>query len=280
MNIKKTTFKYSRLIIGVILSIILLYFIAYLAIQFHLTDVRGNIDKLASHFNTIKSENIRKKEVQSSPKYWISTPEWPVIKAGLIKDKDIILRASIDSGVPARIILSSVIVEQFRYFDSNRALFKKIFSPLMALGNNTRFSYGVAGIKIGTAKVIEGNLKNPQSLYYLGLSNEHILDFSTNNRDNERMNRLTDSKDHYYSYLYTGLYMKEIMSQWSKKSIPLDNRPEVLATLFNLGFAHSVPKINPQVGGSIIKVNNNNYTFGGLAYEFYYSDELTKEFPN
>src|ERR1035437_8467934 len=107
MIIKKKKFKYLHLIMGIISSIILLYFVAYLAIQFHLTDVKGKIDKLTSHFNTVKNESIRKKEMESTPKYWVTTNEWPVIKAGLIKDKDIILRASHDSGVPARIILAS-----------------------------------------------------------------------------------------------------------------------------------------------------------------------------
>jgi len=51
-----------------------------------------------------------------------------------------------------------------------------------------------------------------------------------------------------------------------------------LATLFNLGFAKSVPKAEPQVGGAEIEVGGQKYSFGGLAFQFYYSGELIDYF--
>jgi len=210
---------------------------------------------------------------------WTSTPDWPVISAGFTKDKTLIAQASKLSGVSPRLIVSTIIVEQFRYFDSNREIFKKFFQPLQILGNATKFSYGVAGIKIGTAKTIEANLKDPTSPYYLGPSYEHLLDFTTSDPDTERMNRLTDPNNHYYSYLYTALLLKEEETQWQNAGYPIDTRPEILATLFNLGFAHSNPNATPQVGGSTITINGQDYTFGGLAFDFYYSNQLTADFP-
>ena len=94
------------------------------------------------------------------------------------------------------------------------------------------------------------------------------------------MTRLTDPKNHYYSYLYAGLLIKEEMTQWKNAGFPIDNRPEVLATLFNIGFNHSIPKIEPETGGATFSINGYNYTFGGLAFDFYYSDQLTEDFPN
>jgi len=214
---------------------------------------------------------------------WVSSDEWGVIHDALVKDKDVINQASHDSGVPSRVIVASVISEQFRFFTANRESFKKYFEPLKVLGNGTRFSYGVAGVKIETAINIEDNLKNTSSPFYLGPDYEHIFDPSSAesqvNHSDLLLNRLTDNTNHYYSYLYTGVFLKQIMHQWEQAGHPVNDRPEVLATLFNLGFAKSVPKDEPEVGGSTITVNDRDYTFGGLSYEFYYSGELADIFP-
>jgi hypothetical protein len=67
--------------------------------------------------------------------------------------------------------------------------------------------------------------------------------------------------------------------QWKKSGFDISDRPEILATLFNVGFEISVPKSNPSVGGSTIKINGKEYTFGALAYEYYYSGEMEDHFP-
>ena len=210
---------------------------------------------------------------------WMSSTEWETLRDALVKDKDVILQASKDSGVPSRIIVSTVISEQFRFFTANRESYKKYFEPLKVLGNGTKFSYGVAGVKIETARVIESNLKNKNSPYYLGPDYEGVLNYGDANPDTELMGRLTDSQNHYYSYMYTAMFLKQIMHQWEVAGFPVNDRPEVLSTLFNLGFNKSAPKENPEVGGSTITINDRDYTFGGLSYEFYYSGELSEIFP-
>ena len=210
---------------------------------------------------------------------WISSSEWITLRDALVKDKDSILEASRVSGVPARVIVSAVISEQFRFFTANRESYKKFFEPLKILGNGTKFSYGVAGVKFDTAKIIESNLKDKNSPFYLGQAYEEVLDYGNKNPDAELMIRLTDKDNHYYSYLYTGLFLKEIMNQWGNAGFSINDRPEVLATLFNLGFNKSVPKLDPDIGGSTITLNGKDYTFGGLSYEFYYSGELSEIFP-
>lgn len=210
---------------------------------------------------------------------WILSPEWVALRDALVKDKEVILQASKDSGVPARLIVSTVISEQFRFFTSNRESFKRYFEPLKILGNGTQFSYGVAGVKFETADQIESYLKNPNSKFYLGKDYEHMFDYKTDDPYAERLNRLTDTKNHYYSYFYTGIFLKQIMHQWEVAGYPVNDRPEVLATLFNIGFNKSVPKPHPEVGGSTITINDRDYTFGGLSYQFYYSGELADIFP-
>ena len=67
--------------------------------------------------------------------------------------------------------------------------------------------------------------------------------------------------------------------QWERAGFPIGDRPEILATLFNIGFEVSVPKANPLVGGSSLMIHNEPYTFGAIAYEYYYSGELFDLFP-
>ena len=94
-----------------------------------------------------------------------------------------------------------------------------------------------------------------------------------------RLKRLVQYENHYYSYLYAALYVRQIKMQWERAGFPIDNRPEIFASLFNLGFHKSKPKKNPAVGGSNFMINDKSYTFGGVAYDFYYSGEMADLFP-
>ncbi len=252
----------------------------FVAMKLHLTDVKGSIDSRNSFFNQNKdNENVKIEAIKNNPK-WMNTTEWETLKNGIIKDKEMILKVSNETNLPARLIVSVIIPEQLRFFTSNRESFKKYFEPLKILGTYTQFSYGISGIKMDTAKKIEENLKNIESIFYLGKDYENILDYKeVDFSDDDRLARFTDQHDHYYSYLYTALYIKEIEKQWQRSGFDIGNRPEVYATLFNIGFDRSKPKSSPDVGGSIITIDNKDYTFGGLAYDFYYSNELSDIFP-
>ena len=99
------------------------------------------------------------------------------------------------------------------------------------------------------------------------------------NEDTVRFDRITDTKNTYYPYLYAGLFMRQVTEQWKKSGYDIAHRPEVLSTLYNLGFNRSIPKPEPGAGGAPITVNGVEYNFGQLGYEFYYSGELSQEFP-
>lgn len=210
---------------------------------------------------------------------WMNDDEWTTISTAITKDKNDILRASEVAGIDPRFITANLAVEQLRLFHSQRELFEKFFKPLSILGNATKTSLGVMGIKEATAKDIERHLTDKNSPYYLGLGHEHDLDFSTNDPNTERYNRLTNEKNHYYSYLYGALYLKEILNQWKQAGYDIQSRPEIVGTLFNIGFSQSHPNDAPQVGGSQITIGNDKYSFGSLSFEFYYSGELSEDFP-
>jgi hypothetical protein len=150
---------------------------------------------------------------------------------------------------------------------------------LKILSVETTFSLGVTGIKVPTAQRIEKNLKDSTSLFYLGQKYENLLDFQSPNIAQERFKRLTSYQNHFYSYLYAALNVKQLKVQWEKSGFPISDRPEILATLYNIGYEVSVPKENPEVGGSGINIKGKRYSFGAVAYEFYYSGELYELFP-
>jgi hypothetical protein len=212
---------------------------------------------------------------------WMNDEEWAAIRSAIVKDKQAIERAAAVAGVEPRLLVSCAIVEQVRLFHSQRELFKKVFEPLKILGNANKISLGVMGVKEATAIDVESHLNDPSSPYYLGPDLAHSLDFPAGSDiASERYKRLTDeNENHYYSYLYGGLYVKQMLSQWEKAGFDIKYRPEIVGTLFNVGFPQSHPNANPKVGGSNIEVDGTKYTFGSLAYEFYYSGELLEVFP-
>jgi hypothetical protein len=218
---------------------------------------------------------------------WMNIMEWTYFKEAVAKDKRYIDSAARAAGVESRMIVACLVGEQVRLFNSRRERFKTFVAPLKTLALETNLSYGVTGIKENTAQRIERYLKDSTSVYYLGNHYAHILDYdSTRNYNNQhndtlslRVKRLVQYKDHYYSYLYAAIYIKQIKTQWEKAGFPIDHRPEILASLFNLGYQKSVPKKNPSVGGSNFKIREQEYTFGSVAYEFYYSGEMSDIFP-
>lgn len=210
---------------------------------------------------------------------WQASEEWLALKPAIVKDSQDIIKASEKAGIKPRLMVSMLVVEQLRLFNSEREVFKQVFQPLKILGNQSQFSWGVMGLKEETAKEVEVHLVDRNSPYYLGAEKENLLKFSRGDSASERFERLVDEHEHYYSYLYASLLIKQLTAQWEKAGFAINDRPEIIATLFNLGFSKSTPKANPQVGGAEIEIGGRKYTFGSLAYEFYYSGELAEEFP-
>jgi hypothetical protein len=234
-------------------------------------------------FNKINENEIREKYkskegVSAFP--WMNQEEWKTIAQAILKDKPQLEKASKMAGIEARMLVANAIVEQLRLFNSNRELYKKFFSPLKILGSANKISLGIMGIKENTAIQIENNLKDSSSLFYLGKDMENILEFKgESNVPSDRFERLSSDKNHYPNYLYGAVYLKQMLSQWERAGYDIKYRPEIVGTLFNVGFPQSKPNANPKVGGSSINVGTGKYSFGSLAYEFYYSGELLEDFP-
>ncbi len=246
----------------------------YAAVRLGLTKTAGLVDTQAAAF-------LAGAESSALPESaaWAQGPEWQTLKAALIKDTGVIYKAATVANVDPRLIVAVVVPEQLRLFHSDRELFKQVFAPLKILGNESQFSWGIVGVKRETAIAIEEHLSDTTSPYYLGASDAHLLDFSTRDHESERFARITDDHNHYYAYLYAALYLKQVRSSWKSAGFDISACPEILATLYNIGFAHSMPHANPAVGGAEIDLNGRKYSFGGLGGEFYRSMELRNEFP-
>ena len=212
---------------------------------------------------------------------WMEGIEWVALKEAIVRDKALIIEAGRLTGVEPRLIVGCLIGEQIRLFNTKRETFKKYLGPVKVLSVQSQFSYGVNGIKLSTAKTIEQHLKDPKSEYYMGPRYEHLLDYAVEGQaqDDERYNRLVDYRNHLYSYLYTACILHQTKLQWERAGYDISNRPDILFTLFNVGFAQSVPKADPVCGGSHIKVRDRMYTFGAIGFDFYYSGELAEHFP-
>ena len=271
----------------------------FLAMQYGLLNVRGTISERNASFGTVPKitktdttattttpaapvgNGCRDSLSQTKPCEWNETAAWDVVKGGLGKDAAIINRVAAETGVSARMIAASVVPEQTRFFTDNREVFKRYFEPLKILGTMSKFSLGVSGIKQDTAIKIEAYANDSTSPFYPGPDSAPLLAYgaSTTDTEDELFSRLTNEKNHYYSYLYTAIYLKEITAQWAAAGYDISARPDVLVTLFNLGFNASAPKDNPQVAGAAITTGGHNYSFGYLGTLFYQSDELSDVFP-
>jgi hypothetical protein len=259
----------------------------YFALELGFTKVPGVIDlQRQSFFNSATSTDY----AALAPTYpngtpWQNTQEWQVLSAAITKDAPVIDQAAAASGVSPRLIVANLIVEQLRLFFTERGFYEQFFAPLKILGTQTQFSLGVMGMKEDTAIQVEQNLQNPSSPFYPGPQYANLLAFptasstSSSTIEQARFARMTDQHNHYYNYLYAGLMMKEIETQWQNAGFPIANNVGVISTLYNIGFSNSHPNANPQVGGAGISINDVNYSFGGLAAQFYNSDLLTNLFP-
>lgn len=249
----------------------------YIATRTGLTNTAGIIDKQTKSFLQISTSTEKVKEYKEFP--LAHTSEWIAFRQAVTKDKNIIEKVSQETKISPRLLVAVLVPEQMRLFHSNRAIFKQAFEPLKILGSQSQFSWGIFGIKDETARAIEAHLTDKNSPFYLGTTSEHLLDFKTNDPDQERFQRIIDEHDHSYSYLYTALYLAQIKTQWKKAGFPIDNQPSIMATLFNLGFEKSQPNANPKSGGAPIDINGTTWSFGALAESFYNSDEMIEIFP-
>jgi hypothetical protein len=277
----KTFLKYTTISIVLIFAGVGFIFTAvFIGMRFGAFNVRGSIAERNSFFESKDAGTLPCTD-DVVVCQWNGTPEWQAISGGLRKDADIINRVATETGVPARMIAAVVVPEQTRFFTANREIFKQYFEPLKILGSLTQFSLGISGIKEETARAIEAHANDATSPFYPGPGMAALVAYPKNTPDTDAVlyNRLTDAKNHYYAYLYTALFIKEIEAQWQHAGFSISDNPGAIVTLFNLGFSKSEPKSDPVIAGAPITSGGRTYVYGELGRLFYTSNELLDIFP-
>ena len=234
-------------------------------------------------------KNLKAKKDNKSLFEFSNYAVWKTFCDAVRKDKAAIDSASRITGVESRMIVMCLVGEQVRMFNASRERFKQYVYPFNNIILPRNRGYGVTSILEHTALRIERQLIDKNNKFYPGdyfykclnttdAAPSLVVD-SIKAHQHKTIQRLIKGGDHFYSYLYTGFLIRQYQAHWQLEGFDLSYRPEIVGTLFNLGFEKSKPKKDPEVGGSSFKVGNNEYTFGGLCYEFYYSGEMMKDFP-
>ncbi len=277
--------RYVAIIVSLFALIGLTFAGVFVAMQFGLLNVKGSSTARNLSLGVVPGTAVTSSCQAVNGKVptvcdWNKTEEWNVLHGALTKDASVLDQVSGQTGVSARMIASAVVPEQLRYFTANRESFKKYFEPLKILSSLSKFSLGVSGIKQDTATQIEQYANDPSSPFYPGPTIAPLLAYPDgSNHDTELYNRLTDEHNHYYSYLYTAAFIKEVEAQWSHAGYDVTARPDVTVTIFNIGFGASHPNANPKAAGSTITLGGKDYAFGELGTLFYQSDELLDVLP-
>ena len=239
--------------------------------------------KELAEFAKNQSDNV----VSAYP--WANYKEWKDFCRYVKADKKAIDSVAHITGVESRLIVMCLVGEQIRMFNSFREKFKQQVYTYNRIILPRNRGYGVTGILENTALRIENTLFDKQSAFYPGEYYQQCINLNDTFPESvidtiaahkfPIIQRLIQGGDHFYSYLYTALFLRQFQAQWEKAGYSLAFRPEILGTLYNLGYQKSKPSANPLVGGSNFTVGGKDYTFGGLCYEFYYSGELQDLFP-
>jgi len=102
---------------------------------------------------------------------------------------------------------------------------------LAKAGKNS--SMGFCQIKLKTAYFIERQLHDPNSSFYLGEQYESLLPVSQEIA--ELIRKLSDTQTNLF---YAAAYIKMMQIRWATTGYPIDDRPDILGTLYSTGLYH------------------------------------------
>lgn len=113
-------------------------------------------------------KQTERKSYEKSIYDWSNYQVWDDFCKNVIKDKKAIDSASAITGVESRLIVTCLVGEQVRMFNSKRELFKQYVMPFSYMIMPKNLSFGVTGMKESCARQIEWHLRDKNSPYYLG----------------------------------------------------------------------------------------------------------------
>ncbi|WP_069470892.1 hypothetical protein [Candidatus Marithrix sp. Canyon 246] len=122
------------------------------------------------------------------------------------------------------------------------------------LGKNS--SIGFCQIKLKTAYFIEHQLDDPDSVFYLGQVHKNTMTISQTVA--ELIDKLMTPK---LNILYAAAYLKMMQTRWKNVGFPINNRPDILGTLYSAGLYNNdgterFPNKHPQANAFGKKVHD------------------------
>ncbi len=203
----------------------------------------------------------------------------------LEENSAVILEAGKLFNISPRLIASVIYVEHAL----NVTWIDRDVDPLLA-GYGLNVSLGLGQVKINTALWIEKSLSDSTSLYFLGRKFSKIIPLSTSRE--ELVHRLLAPElkmapQATWNTKYIAANLAMVRHRWKEAGINIDNRTDILATLYSAGVVTDDAPMKSARGGFAFggekrppHKNPQANSFGKLAKEFYESELLLSLFPN
>lgn len=184
----------------------------------------------------------------------------------IIERKKLISSASEMFDVNPAYLSAIIYTERTKNYDWTDEAFDEVIARV---GQNS--SLGFAQVKMKTAYFIEKQLSDSTSKFYCGKKYENILKVSKT-----PYLLIEKLKNDSLNILYAAAYLRVIQSFWSKNGYSIDNKPEIIGSLYQLGLFHSngkvrEPHFNPKANefGLIVKESTSLFDmFGTKNYKF------------
>jgi len=177
-------------------------------------------------------------------------------------------------GINARTVGGVIYVEMFRSLTTPKGYIEKKMLGyiggriLLSIKNAT---YGVGQMTSTEMMNCIQNLKDPNSPFYLGekFSNYLSLDDyekALEHTEEEHYGVIhTEDKNAYIQIKFAAAMIAQFSQQWKNAGFDISKKPEILGTLYNLGFKKSHPHKNPKSGGTMNFIFGKSVNFGGAV---------------
>ncbi len=174
-------------------------------------------------------------------------------------------------GVDPRIVGGVIYVEDFRSLTTPKGFIEGKLEGRWI----TRMLLEMKGATIGVGQMsreemwrIIKNFNDANSKFYMGKNFENYVtekDFENSEKGIEYV------KNGIHGYVFTdpdvqvkfvASMIAQFQAQWKNEGYDISDKPEILGTLYNIGFKNSNPKKDPQSGGSMNFIFGKQMNFG------------------
>jgi len=147
----------------------------------------------------------------------------------IVERKSMVLSASKLFDVNPKYLAAIIYTERTNNYDWTDEAFDEVIARV---GQNS--SIGFSQVKIKTAYFIEKQLSDSTSKFYCGKKYERILEVSIS-----PFKLIEKLKSDSLNILYAAGYLRLIQTFWSESGYSIDDKPEIIGSLYQLGLFHS-----------------------------------------